>query len=110
MKGLIKELGILQGGVPLLCDSQSAICLAKNQVYHARSKYIDVRYHKIWEWLNSEEIILKKVHTEENAADMLTKVATVEKFKHCLDLLNVAGTLIEVERLQRGRATRTPEV
>ena len=30
LKGLIKELGILQGGVPLLCDSQSAISLAKN--------------------------------------------------------------------------------
>ena len=30
LKGLIKELGILQGGVPLLCDSQSAICFAKN--------------------------------------------------------------------------------
>ena len=110
LKGLIKELGFLQGGVPLLCDSQSTICLAKNQVYHARSKHIDVRYHKIREWLNSEEIILKKVHTEENAADMLTKVVTVEKFKHCLDLLNVAGTLIKVARVQRSRATRTPEV
>ena len=51
-----------------------------------------MRYHKIREWLNSEEIILKKVHTKENAADMLTKVITVEKFKHYLDLLNIAGT------------------
>ena len=47
---------------------------------------------------------------EENAADMLTKVVMVEKFKHCLDLLNVAGTLIKVECLQRGGAARTPEV
>ena len=84
--------------------------MAKNHVYHARSKHIDVWYHKIREWLNSEEIILKKVHTEENAVDMLTKVVTVEKFKHCLDLLNIVGTLIEVERLQRGGAARIPEV
>ena len=27
----------------MFCDSQSAIHLAKNQVYHARTKHIDVR-------------------------------------------------------------------
>jgi hypothetical protein len=46
---LVKELGIQQVGVPLYCDSQSAIYLAKNQVYHARTKHIDVRFHKIKE-------------------------------------------------------------
>jgi hypothetical protein len=32
--GLVKELSIQQGGVSFHCDSQSAICLAKNQMYH----------------------------------------------------------------------------
>jgi hypothetical protein len=36
-----------QGEVQLHCDSQSVIYLAKNQVFHARTKYIDVRFHKI---------------------------------------------------------------
>ena len=40
--GLVKELGIRQGGVPLHCDSQSSIFLAKNQVYHTRTKHIDL--------------------------------------------------------------------
>jgi hypothetical protein len=44
LTGLVKELGIQQGGVSLHCDSQSAIYLAKNQVYHARTKHIDVRF------------------------------------------------------------------
>ena len=83
--------------------------MAKKQVYHAQSKHIDVQHHKIREWLNSEEIILKKVHREENAAGMLTKVITMEKFIHYLDLLHAASTLIEVERLQHGGATRTPK-
>ncbi|KAK4411836.1 Retrovirus-related Pol polyprotein from transposon TNT 1-94 [Sesamum angolense] len=86
---LSKELGVGQGGVQLHCDSQSAIYLAKNQVYHARTKHIDVRYHKIRELIASGEIILQKVHTSENAADMLTKPLTVDKFHHCLDLLNI---------------------
>ncbi|KAL0404387.1 UNVERIFIED_CONTAM: Retrovirus-related Pol polyprotein from transposon TNT 1-94 [Sesamum radiatum] len=89
INGLAKELGVEQGGVQLHCDGQSVIYLAKNQVYHARTKYIDVRYYKSRELIASGEIILQKVHTSENAADMLTKPLTVDKCNHCLDLLNV---------------------
>ena len=90
LTGLVKELGIEQGGVQLHCDGQSAIYLAKNQVYHARTKHIDVRFHKIRELITSGQILLQKIHTSENTADMLTKPVTSDKFKHCLDLLNVA--------------------
>jgi hypothetical protein len=89
LKGLVKELGIQQVGVPLYCDSQSAIYLAKNQVYHARTKHIDVRFHKIRELVATGELLIEKIHTSENAADMLTKPITADKFKHCLDLINV---------------------
>ncbi|KAL0458151.1 UNVERIFIED_CONTAM: Retrovirus-related Pol polyprotein from transposon TNT 1-94 [Sesamum latifolium] len=37
LNGLAKELGVEQGRVQLHCDSQSAIYLAKNQAYHART-------------------------------------------------------------------------
>ncbi|KAL4304503.1 hypothetical protein GQ457_10G014750 [Hibiscus cannabinus] len=87
--GLVKELGLEQGGVQLHYDSQSAIHLAKNQVYHARTKHIDVRFHKIGELIASGEILLQKVHTANNAADMLTKTVVTDKFKHFLGLLNV---------------------
>ncbi|KAE8655249.1 hypothetical protein F3Y22_tig00117034pilonHSYRG01568 [Hibiscus syriacus] len=91
LTGLVKELGVHQGGVQLLCDNQSAIHLAKNQVYRARTKHIDVRFHKIRELVVSEEILFQKVHTDENAADMFTKPVTTDKYKHCLDLLNVSS-------------------
>jgi hypothetical protein len=91
LKGLVKELGLNQDGVQMHCDSQSAICLAKNQVYHARTKHIDVRFHKIKELIVIGDIVLEKVHTLENAADMLTKLVTTAKFKHCLDLVNVSN-------------------
>uniref|UniRef100_A0A2N9GG47 CCHC-type domain-containing protein n=1 Tax=Fagus sylvatica TaxID=28930 RepID=A0A2N9GG47_FAGSY len=91
LKGLVKELGLNQGGVQMHCDSQSAIYLAKNQVYHARTKHIDVRFHKIRELIVTGDIVLEKVHTLENAADMLTKPVTTTKFKHYLDLVNVSS-------------------
>ena len=91
LKGLVKEFGLNQGGVQMHCDSQNAIYLAKNQVYHARTKHIDVRFHKIRELIVIGDIVLEKVHTSENAANMLTKPVTATKFKHCLDLVNVSS-------------------
>ena len=59
-------------------------------MYHARTKHIDVRFHKIRELVATSELLLEKIRTSENTADMLTKPATADKFKHCLDLINVS--------------------
>lgn len=88
LKGLVEELGFKQNSVQIECDSQSALNLAKNQIFHARTKHIDVRYHRIREWVSSGGISLRKVHTKDNAADMLTKSVPTEKFKHCLNLIH----------------------
>jgi hypothetical protein len=87
---LVRELGIQQVGVPLYCDSQSVIYLAKNQVYQVRTKHTNVRFHKIRELVAISELLLVEIHTSENAADMLTKPITANKFKHCLYLTNVS--------------------
>ncbi|KAL5778179.1 hypothetical protein ACOSP7_011105 [Xanthoceras sorbifolium] len=89
LQGLLKDLGFGQKHVKVHCDSQSAICLAKNQVYHVRTKHIDVRYHFVREILEEDQILLQKIHTAENPADMMTKVVTSIKFQHCLDLINI---------------------
>ena len=68
---------VLSKNVRLMCDSQSAIHLAKNQVHQARTKHIDVRYHFVRDVVEECRISLTKVHTDENPADMLTKVVEV---------------------------------
>jgi hypothetical protein len=86
LKGLVSDFGLPQAQATIYCDSLSAICLAKDQVHHERTKHIDVRYH----FLRSEKRIqVKKVGTADNPADMFTKSVPVSKFQHCLDLLNV---------------------
>ncbi|GJW78500.1 retrovirus-related pol polyprotein from transposon TNT 1-94 [Tanacetum coccineum] len=92
LQGLLGELGIKQKCVTMHSDSQSAIHLAKNQVYHARTKHIDVRYHFIREILEESGVRIQKIHTSKNPADMLTKVVAGIKFNYCLDLINVIGT------------------
>jgi len=58
----------------------STIYLAKNQVYHARMKHIDVKFHFVREILEEGDIELQKIYTKENLADMLTKVIPRVKF------------------------------
>ena len=58
------------------CDSQSAIDLSKNSMYHARRKHIDVKYYWIRDEVQSESFHVKKIHTSENFAYMLTKMTS----------------------------------
>ncbi|KAE8695795.1 hypothetical protein F3Y22_tig00110684pilonHSYRG00024 [Hibiscus syriacus] len=74
LNGLMEDLGVVQSHISLYCDSQSAIHLEKNQVYHSRTKHIDVRYHFVREIFEEVNILLQKIATSENPADMMTKV------------------------------------
>ena len=42
--GLLDELGVGQKQIFIYSNSQSAICLAKNPLFHVRTKHIDVSY------------------------------------------------------------------
>ena len=67
----------------LHCDSQSAIHLAGNSAYHFRTKHINRKYHFIRALLDEEELVLQKIHTSVNPADMFTKVVTTSKLGLC---------------------------
>ena len=89
LQGILQDFDIQQDGVEILCDSNSTICLAKHQMFHERSKHVDVRRHFIRDEVKKGMIKVVKVPTEENASDMLTKALPVSKFKYCLDLVDV---------------------
>lgn len=60
LTGIVRELKLSQESLELHCDSQSVIHLLKNQVYHARTKHIDVRYHTIRDWIEDGKASLVK--------------------------------------------------
>ena len=80
LKGLVGELLGLDVKVTLICDSQSAIHLLKNQAHHERTKHIDIRYHFIRDIIENKVVELIKVAREENVTDMFTKVVLAAKF------------------------------
>ena len=71
--GLLDSFGLSQQIPIVYCDSQSAIHLAKNLVYHERTKHIDIRLHFIRECVNDNTVAVQKLATAENPTDMMTK-------------------------------------
>jgi len=85
--GLVTELGVLQGTIVVFSDSQSAIHLTKNDAYHCKIKHTSVKYHYVRDRVAAGKIVVRKVHTLEDHADMLTKPLLIAKFEHCLGLV-----------------------
>ena len=92
LRGLVNELGLTQKVLTVFCDSQSAIHLTKNNRYHDKTKHINIKHHFIRDVVVVGEIMVEKIHTSENPADMLTKPLPVTKFEHCLDLVGLYST------------------
>ncbi|GJZ72710.1 hypothetical protein Tco_0636856 [Tanacetum coccineum] len=55
------------------------LSLAKNPVYHKRTKHINVRLNFIRDVLEEDRFSIQKIATEHNPADMLTKALPTEK-------------------------------
>ncbi|GKC14109.1 putative ribonuclease H-like domain-containing protein [Tanacetum coccineum] len=54
-------------------DNESTICIVKNPVYHSKTKHIEIRHHFIRDSYDKKLIQVKKIHTDLNVANLLTK-------------------------------------
>ncbi|XP_056687490.1 secreted RxLR effector protein 161-like [Spinacia oleracea] len=91
LKGLVGEFSPCSSLVSVFCDSQSAIHLAKNQnTFYKRTKHIDIKYNFVRDVIAKKELLLKKIGTKENPADMLTKPLPTTKFTLCVDLVGLS--------------------
>ncbi|XP_048498244.1 uncharacterized mitochondrial protein AtMg00810-like [Beta vulgaris subsp. vulgaris] len=89
---LLKDLHQpIDRGIKLCCDNQSAIRLAENPVFHAKTKHVEVHYHFVREKYLWGEIELEQVNTEDQVADIFTKGLrgpTFEKFQKQLGIMS----------------------
>jgi len=80
LRNLLGDLQVLvDNPVRIYCDNLSSIQLARNPVFHARTKHIEVHYHFIREKVLIGEIDLVFISTQNQAADIFTKALGAEK-------------------------------
>ncbi len=63
---VLKDLGIFLQSPPIIwCDNLSALALASNPVFHARTKHVEVDYHFIREKVTNRDIQLCHISTND---------------------------------------------
>uniref|UniRef100_M1ANG9 Integrase catalytic domain-containing protein n=1 Tax=Solanum tuberosum TaxID=4113 RepID=M1ANG9_SOLTU len=90
---LLTELTLqLPMPIEVYCDSQSALHIARNPVFHERTKHIEVDCHFVRNLLQSGLISLHHISSDNQLADILTKTLTGFKHSTALSKLSVFST------------------
>ena len=77
----MRELsGCVKKCFDLCIDNKSAIEISRNPVHHGRTKHIEVRYHFIQKCVEEGKVNLKYVRTEDQLADLFTKLLRISNF------------------------------
>lgn len=90
---LFKDLHIPEFATsPVLwCDNNSAISLATNPVFHARTKHIEVDFHFVREKIGLKQLQVRHVPSALQVADIFTKPLTVARFLVLRDKLKLSS-------------------
>jgi hypothetical protein len=90
LKRLLKDLHEeVSDSTVIYSNNLSSIQLAKNPVFHARTKHIEVHYHSVRERVLSGEVELQRVPTDRQTADIFTKPLGLERLRQFSDALGL---------------------
>ncbi|PKU64507.1 Retrovirus-related Pol polyprotein from transposon TNT 1-94 [Dendrobium catenatum] len=82
LKRLLADFNIIHSEpVDVYCDNTSAIALANNPVFHARTKHIEIDHYFIRDHIQHNTIRLLPISTVDQLADILTKPLSTSRFK-----------------------------
>jgi hypothetical protein len=101
---LFKEIDIFLQVPPVLwCDNLSALALASNPVFHARTKHIEVDYHFVQEKVMNPDVLIKFISTNDQVADVFTKGLTSSRFLSLKSKLRVVPPPISLRGGVKGK-------
>ncbi|GJR71056.1 hypothetical protein Tco_0083421 [Tanacetum coccineum] len=82
MKQALIDYDIRLDDIPIMYDNKRAIDLSKNPMQHSHTKHIEIRHHFLCDNVQKGNISIEKVPSEDNIADILTKLLTREPFNY----------------------------
>ena len=78
---MLKDLGVFLSTPPKLwCDNVSALAIASNPIFHARTKHVEVDYHFVGEHVLCRDLQVKYIATRDQLADIFTKSLSTARF------------------------------
>jgi hypothetical protein len=89
MRQTLRDFGYNLSKVPLLCDNESAICMAVNPIEHSRTKHIDIWHHFLRDHQQKGDIEVFHIITENQLAVIFTKPFDEKTFCRLRSELNV---------------------
>ncbi|KAI0501654.1 hypothetical protein KFK09_016599 [Dendrobium nobile] len=93
LRRLAQELNLSQQSPTTIhCNNTSAIAIAKNPVFHARTKHIEIDYHFIRQQISSGTIKLEHISSTDQVADILTKSFSISRFIELRNKLTICST------------------
>ena len=73
LKFLLASLGVQTQKMKLLYDSQAAVYIAKNLVFHKKTKHLRIDYHYTRDKILEGFLQMLHVSSKEQLADLMTK-------------------------------------
>ncbi|KAG8492388.1 hypothetical protein CXB51_009733 [Gossypium anomalum] len=99
LRKILADLNLIQEeATEILCDNKSAVAIAKNPVFHGRTKHFDIKLHVIREMEQACEIKLVHCNSENQIADILTKGLGVSRFNKLRKLMGVCSMELKEDK------------
>jgi hypothetical protein len=91
---LLEEIGInVEKPTTIYEDNRACEILANNPEFRDKAKHIEIRYHKIRDEIRQGSVSIKRVESENQIADIFTKVVDEKKFTRIRGELSLLDSL-----------------